>query len=256
MTRCTPVTFPPQRLEVIAEGEPAHFWYGPRRELLLETIMRSGLVQGARILDVGCGTGALVQALVKHGFLARGVDPWAAHSGLDPSRFIVGQAESLPVADATVDAACSFDVLEHADDALALSELYRVLAPGGQLFVAVPAYNWLWSARDTLAGHRRRYTRSALARRVRDAGFEVERLFGYQCLLLPLLVASRIGARLRGGGDTSAEDRPGPVLNALLEAVNRFEVGLGRWSRPPVGSSLVLVARKPACDTNACLASP
>jgi hypothetical protein len=120
-----------------------------------------------------------------------------------------------------------------------------VLQPGGWLFVSVPAHPWLWSARDTLAGHRRRYSRRLLRERVTAAGFEVERMFGYQALLLPLLAAARAWSRLRGGDSTAHEDRPRRWLNALLLAINHLEVAAGRACRPPTGSSLVLVARKP-----------
>ncbi|MFL6592301.1 MAG: class I SAM-dependent methyltransferase [Luteimonas sp.] len=245
MNTSPPVTFAVERLDIIAKGEAGHFWYGPRRALLLETIGRR-LVPGARIVDVGCGTGGLVGALRDHGHAACGVDPWAARRGLDPAHFHVGQAEAIPLPDASVEAATAFDVLEHADDALALHELHRVLAPGGHLFLSVPAHAWLWSTRDALAGHRRRYTRAMLRQRVGAAGFAVERLFGYQFLLLPLFAASRAWSRLRGRIDTRGEDAPGRIANALLLAVNRLEVALGRWGRPPTGSSLVLVARKPA----------
>lgn len=246
MNTTPPVTFAAERLDIIAEGESTHFWYGPRRTLLLHTIGRGGLGGGTKIVDVGCGTGAMVEALVACGYDASGIDPWAGTRALPPARFATGQAEAIPLADGSVAAACSFDVLEHADDAMALRELHRILTPGGLLFVSVPAHGWLWSVRDTLAGHRRRYTRESLRRAVRLAGFEVERLFGYQFLLLPLFAAARAWARLRGSVDTTAEDRPSRALNAALLAVNRLEVELGRWLRPPTGSSLVLVARKPA----------
>ena len=241
-----PVTFAAERLDIIAEGEPAHFWYGPRRALLLHTIGRGRLAAGTKIVDVGCGTGAMVEALVARGYQASGIDPWAVTRGLAPTRFSSGQAEAIPLTDGSVAAACSFDVLEHTDDALALRELHRILTPGGLLFVSVPAYGWLWSVRDTLAGHRRRYTRASLRRTVELAGFEVERLFGYQFLLLPLFALARVWTRLRGSRDTTAEDRPSRALNATLLAVNRLEEALGRWWRPPTGSSLVLVARKHA----------
>jgi SAM-dependent methyltransferase len=249
LDRSPPINFAAERLDIIARSEPTHFWYGPRRTLLLDTIRAAALAKGAPIVDVGCGTGGMVEALLALGYDARGIDPWAARRGLAADRFSTGQAESIPLADASVAAACSFDVLEHADDVLALAELHRVLEPDGLLFISVPAHAWLWSVRDTLAGHRRRYTRATLRARVTEAGFKVERLFGYQCLLLPMLAASRWWSRLSGRADTAGEDCPGKGLNALLLAINRVEVSVGRWCRPSTGSSLVMVARKPRCDT-------
>lgn len=272
MADVAPVVFARERLDLIQACEQStHFWYAPRRTLLLDTIARAGARRDAPLLDAGCGTGALVAALCEQGFDAHGIDPWAqvrsdpgvpafglsasdflasasepsASLPLDPPRIQRGQVESIPWPDASVATACAFDVIEHVDDERALQELHRVLQPGGHLLLSVPAHAWLWSARDTLAGHRRRYSRRLLRRRVTDAGFVVERLFGYQCLLLPALAVARIAARLRGDTHTTHEDRPRPWMNAWLLALNGLEVRLGRWWRPPTGSSLVLVARKP-----------
>ena len=242
----TPTTFPHARLQLVAASERTHFWHVPRRRLLLDTVAQDNLPPAATVLDVGCGTGAFVEALAQRGLIASGLDPWAAERWPGSERFRSGQAEALPWPDASFRAACAFDVLEHADDAQALRELVRVLEPGGTLFVSVPAHAWLWSTRDDLAGHRRRYTRALLRERATAAGFVVERVFGYQGLLLAAFALSRWAARLRGKESTAGEDAPAPWLNRLLRAVNGFEVAAGRWVRPPTGSSLVLVARKPA----------
>lgn len=244
MAQAHPVTFHRERLEPIAAAEEAHFWHAPRRSLLLDTIAASGLAPGSRMLDVGCGTGRMVRELQARAMQARGMDPWARESGLPAPDFVAGQVEAIPMPGESFDAVCAFDVLEHVDDARALAEIHRVLAPGGLLFASVPAHAWLWSVRDELAGHRRRYTRRVLRERVAAAGFEVHRLFGYQALLLPLLAAARAWSRLRGHRDTAAEDDPNARGNALLRAINRGEVAIGRIARPPTGSSLVVVARK------------
>lgn len=230
---------------MIAARERTHFWHVPRKRLLLDTIIRHQRPDGTRLLDVGCGTGALVEALGQHGFDACGLDPWAAKNRLDEPRFKTGQAESIPWPDRSFCTVCAFDVLEHADDQRALQELYRVLEPGGLLFISVPAYDWLWSRRDELAGHRRRYSRGMLRQRVVREGFQVQRLFGYQFLLLPMFAISRLWARVAGLKETSDEDEPGRFLNFLLRATNTLEVAAGRWLRPPIGSSLLLVAKKP-----------
>lgn len=67
-----------------------------------------------------------------------------------------------------------FDVVERvADDVGFLRETVRALRPGGMLFLTVPAYPWLWSHEDEVAGHHRRYTaakmRTALEASYREA---------------------------------------------------------------------------------------
>jgi len=85
-----------------------------------------------------------------------------------------------------------------------------------------------------------------LASSVTAAGFRIQRQFGFQFLLLPFLAISRLRARWSRSTDTTDEDHPGSMLNCLLRTVNMFEVTMGRWLvRPPTGSSLLLVARRP-----------
>jgi SAM-dependent methyltransferase len=127
------------------------------------------------------------------------------------------------------------DVLEHVDDTRALAEARRVLRPGGLLLITVPAMPWLWSYRDRAAGHRRRYTRSALRRLAEDCGFEVAELRYYQCALLPLVAASRLGGR-RNSSFEYAEERPPRLLNELFSWINGAEARL--HADLPWGTSL------------------
>jgi Methylase involved in ubiquinone/menaquinone biosynthesis len=238
------VGFPRGRLELIRSVERGHFWHEPRRLLLLETV-RSLVSPGARILDVGCGTGRFCEALHEAGYASAGADPWIQDLALDEARFRAATAEALPWADGEFDMVCALDVLEHVDDRQALAEMYRVLRPSGVLLVCVPACQWLWSGRDIVAGHRRRYRRRVLRDTLSQAGFSVERLFGYQFILLPLLVLSRMSQLWRTeASQVEHEDRPWPMVNAVLRAINRAEVRFGRLLRPRFGSSLIAVARR------------
>lgn len=239
--------FAPERLDWITEVEGGHFWHAPRRRLLMRLV--ESRLRGAddRVLDVGCGSGRFVGALRERGHPAFGVDPHAAAGAINRGWFAVAQAESLPFAPSRFAVVTALDALEHVDDVAALEEIGRVLRPGGWLVASVPAHAWLWSERDVRAGHRRRYDRAGLRRRVEAAGFERVRITGYQFFLLPMLAASRLLSRRRPGATALAEeDRPSRPLNALLRAVNDCEVTLGRVVSMPTGSSLVVVARKPA----------
>ena len=110
-----------------------------------------GAERGIRWLDVGCGTGALTEAIVARCEPASvlGVDPSpgfleAARArprlvGLPSVRFVEGDAQRLPAADRSVDAVVSGLVLNFVPDpAVALAEFRRVAVPGG----LVAAYVW------------------------------------------------------------------------------------------------------------------
>jgi SAM-dependent methyltransferase len=108
-------------------------------------VERLGLEEGARVLDVGCGTGRLARWIAErvgpNGSVA-GVDPLAerveiARSHGGAVRFEIGQAEDLRAfPDASFDAVCMSSVLHWVSDkSRALAEVRRVLRAGGRLGV-------------------------------------------------------------------------------------------------------------------------
>lgn len=235
-----------KHIEVIREVERFHFWHAPRRALFIEIIQQYAPA-GCRLLDIGCATGALCCELRERGYTAVGLDlaPVPVREGMGWQ--VAGDATCLPWASDSFDVVCVLDLLEHVDDQSCLAEILRVLKPGGLVVASVPAFQGLWSERDAAAGHLRRYGRREFRSLLEHAGFGVEQLFGFQCFLLPVVALSRWIQRLRGtGGDQLRhEDRPGPVVNGIFRFINEAEVAIGRLLRPPVGSSLVAVVRKP-----------
>lgn len=135
-----------------------------------------------------------------------------------------------------LDAVIYTNVLEHVEDDL--GEVRRaagLLRAGGHLCVFVPALPMLMSAFDRRIGHFRRYRRAGLAALAHGAGLSIVRLkFMDSAGALPWLIAMRL---LRG--DLS----PGRVALYDRAVVPWLRV-LERWVTPPIGKSLLLIARK------------
>ena len=121
------------------------FTYGRGKvDQLLDEELKA-LRPGASILDVGCGTGNYLVRFRELGFEARGVEPAPgmieAARRLDATLAIEqGVATSLPFPDGSFDLVTAIEVLRylhHDDVRLALSEMMRVLRPGGRLFVTM-----------------------------------------------------------------------------------------------------------------------
>jgi SAM-dependent methyltransferase len=237
----------PAYAAVHAEEDRAHWWFIGRRAVILAEMARRLPAGRARMAELGCGSGGMLEALARFG-TAVGVETDAAlraraqERGLDVR--VGALPDAIPLHPGRWDAVCLFDVLEHVDDeAGALAACRRLLVPGGRLFVTVPAYAWLWSRHDELLGHRRRYTARGLRQVAERAGFTVERLTYFNTILAPPIMAVRIvrAALRRPGHDL---DRPAPWLNRALAACFSAEARLLRWTSPPFGISILLVARR------------
>lgn len=105
-------------------------------------------LSGQRVVDIGCGGGALVRELAARGADVIGVETSEeqlaeaiARDDGGRARYLVGRAEALPLEDQSVDVAVFMRSLHHVPPgslALALSEASRVVRPGGNVYVAEP----------------------------------------------------------------------------------------------------------------------
>ena len=140
-----------------------------------------GLPPKAVIADVGCSTGHLLSdlriarpeaELVGVDLVASGLTK--AHALVPSAQLFQADAGRLPFGDASIDGVVSANLLEHVvDDVGVLAELYRVLRPGANAVIAVPAGPGTYDYYDRFLGHVRRYARGELAAKARRARFEI-----------------------------------------------------------------------------------
>lgn len=108
----------------------------------LDSLVQKLDINPVKFLDIGASSGLLVRLAHETGWEAYGVEPsedellQAERTG---NRLYNAVAEALPFADATFDIVHSHHVFEHlADPSRAIQEIWRVLKPGGLVFIEVP----------------------------------------------------------------------------------------------------------------------
>ena len=231
----------------MAELDQRHWWYRARREVIAAMIRR--LVEppsGAKILEIGCGTGHNLAMLREFGHVdALELDEEArafAEQRLGRSVMSAPLPEIEGVANRHYDFIGAFDVIEHIEnDCAAVNSIAAKLKARGKFVMTVPAHQWMWSAHDVVNHHKRRYSKRRLKDLIESSPLRLEAIGYFNSLLFPIAVAERLSSRARGKDSADLMLPPGP-LNCALEITFAAERHLiGRLPLPP-GLSLFAVA--------------
>ena len=236
-----------EALAALWRMEERHFWHRARNRFILKEL--DELAPPARVLEVGCGSGAVSSALVRAGYRVVGVDTalvlvQKADARCPEATFVAGPLEQLSDGERDFDAVGFFDVLEHLDDPEALLRAAMArLKPGGLVLATVPALQRLFSSVDEAAGHKRRYEPGELAAlferaglsRVRERGIfrAIRALVGSRRQLLtgeraPLTAAERRQILVADARVPAWPVNAGLALLCALEARFGWQGSLGR----------------------------
>lgn len=225
------------------DGE--HWWFVGRRKIVAAAIesLKPALPAGARILEVGCGTGSNLLMLKRYGEVDA-IEPDDEARALAASRGgIAVQGGLLPdgveIADGRYDLIVLLDVLEHVEqEREALAVLRAKLAPGGRILLTVPSAPWMWSGHDVAHHHKRRYTVATLCAALTGTGFRLVHMSHFNTLLFPLIAAIRL-VRPHGEGDDAM---PPALANRILSRLFGAERHLATRMSLPFGVSLLAIA--------------
>ena len=240
--------------------EEQHWWFASRRDAVYDLLQSLELPPTAAILEIGCSGGPLMQRLQAAGYSdITGIDVSAPAIELAHARGVANASlmdgAALDFADARFDVVIASDVLEHIEDeGRALREWTRVLKPGGQLLVFVPAHAYLWSTHDVVNHHFRRYSRQGLVAALSRAGLRTQRSSFWNAAMYFPTAALRLGRRLltdpaaagkKPGSTGDLLHVAGPINKLLLQWV-KAENWLLRHVNLPLGVSVFALAQKPA----------
>jgi len=231
---------------------------------------RLGLRPGDKFLDAGAGFGRHAFEAARQGATVFALDYATDEVVMTRNTFgamleakeitenayggvLRGDATKLPFDDNTFDCVVTSEVLEHIqDDVSVISELHRVLKPGGSLGVTVPSWwpekiNWMLSdeyhAPKSVGGHVRIYTATELKAKLRSAGLEVTDSHHAHALHSPYWwLKCAVGPR---NNDHSLVKKYREFLEWDIMTQPRSMKVAERALSPIMGKSFVIYSRKP-----------
>lgn len=237
--------------------EDTYWWFQGRRRII-EAILEAYLPkepEPGRVLDVGCGTGLILDHFRKWEPVGLDFHPVALQycSQRKLTRLVNGDVTQLPFESGSFDLILALDLMEHVEDhERMIREFSRVLRKGGCLMATVPAHPFLWSDHDIALHHYRRYTKASLRRLLREGDFRPIKFSYGITFTFPPIVAFRMVQKLWHGIVGSVRtNRPKAHLIELRPSLNRtmirllqVEAALLRRMNLPFGVSLMTLAQK------------
>jgi SAM-dependent methyltransferase len=239
----------PDEYATMFRVEETHWWYRALHRLIFCALERElPDWRDREIVDLGCGTGAILERLGNPDKNA-GVDlspvavAFCRERGLN--NVMEGDISALPFPDQSFDAVICSSVLYHqwvGDVGDAVSEMYRILRPSGVLLINVPAFRFLHSAHDDAVMTARRFRKKEIRRLLQKNGFSIRRLTYWTTLLFPLAVIARTFRASKAGRDFEIEGKS--LMNRVFSQIMAVELDLLKTISFPFGVALFALARK------------
>lgn len=232
--------------------EEADYWWSKARRNLIKRFIRKFVLpkDPMMVLDVGCGGGELLSSLRGYGKLF-GLEP--SIQGATQSRtktkakIIRGKAEELPFKEGLFDILISLDVIEHLnDDNRVLRNFHHILNNQGIVALTVPAFKFLWSPRDILLEHKRRYTAAGLKLQLEKCGFKIIRCSYINSFYFPGLFLYNFFKKLPGFSNKPKTDillLP-RWIDRLFCSILKIEENILVHTDIPIGTSILCIAKK------------
>jgi 2-polyprenyl-3-methyl-5-hydroxy-6-metoxy-1,4-benzoquinol methylase len=239
-------------LDNLYAQEERHFWFITRKEFIFKNIQKY-VNKSKKIIEIGAGTGNVSRYLKINGYKDISVGEMHLNGLRYAKSYGISECYQFNLLDSPFkdefDVICLFDVLEHIEnDGLALQNACKSLKNSGYLVLTVPAHMWLWNRSDVVAGHKVRYTKKQLIKKLKANNFDILRARYFFMSIVPLLFLRTILKRDLGRQIKREEYKQNvsinPIINTILLFISRLENKINPYLVNFFGGSLLVIAKK------------
>lgn len=225
------------------ENFQKHWWFESRKNIIEKTLHKN-IKKKIIILDYGSGSGVNIKMLSKFGK----VNIFEPHK--QTAKYLKKKYNSKKfkilkkISNRKYDLIVLADVLEHIKkDKKKIIELSRKLKKNGKILITVPAYQVLFTKKDIILGHYRRYTIHEIKNIFKE--FRIKKLSYFNFFLFfPISISLIIYKILKSDFIDSVEKKPNSFLNFILFSIFNFESKIINMFDFPFGISILGVFEK------------
>ena len=226
--------------EKIVLNQKNHWWYKSRRKIFFKILKKLNL-KNQKILDYGSGAGANIHILKK---LSQNIDVFEPNKKMHPELKDRG-VNVITKLEGNYDLILLTDVIEHIKyDKEEMLYLANNLNTDGYMFITVPAYQFLYSSKDSQLKHFRRYNKDSLIKIIPKNLDIIKISYMNFFLFLPLTLIIMFNKFFNKGFSKLSEEIPNKLINLLLYKIFSFEKYFIDRINFPFGVSILALVKK------------
>jgi len=225
------------------KNQKKHWWFQARKNIIDKIISSINLKKKNNILDFGAGSGVNIDMLRKYGLVDIHEQNKYARAAIKKEKKIKNLYSTLRIKKKFYDLILLADVIEHVEQPKKLlKNLKKFLKKDGHILITVPAYQFLFSKKDRVLGHYRRYNKDLLKKEL--SGFKVENISYFNTFLcLPIAILTLLNKFLKRDYIKKVETTPNFILNKLCYIIFAAEKYFIKYFNFPFGISIYVLAK-------------